>query len=118
MSDTTYTGKVKWFNKKSGYGFITVACNCEKKGTDYFVHHSSIKLSGDQYKYLVEGEYVEFKLVDSENDNYKYQCDQVSGINGGSLMCETINNKPKYVHKTEYVDKQVKNKHAKYTSKS
>ena len=31
-------GKVKWYDIKKGYGFIT-----GEDGTDFFVHHSDIK---------------------------------------------------------------------------
>ena len=54
-------GCVKWFNNKAGYGFITVT-DGSKAGSDIFVHHSSIQIDTEQYKYLVQGEYVEFSL--------------------------------------------------------
>ena len=51
-------GRVKWFNNKAGYGFITIT-DGTLSGTDVFVHHSSIKLQSEQqYRYLVQGEYV------------------------------------------------------------
>ena len=81
-------GRVKWFNNKVGYGFITT-CDEEKK--DVFVHHSSIHVQTHQYKYLVEGEYVHFTLSDSTNTEHKHLATEVSGINGGKLMCETRN---------------------------
>lgn len=59
-TDTTlYTGQVKWFNSKSGYGFITIKSDCPKKDSDIFVHYTNITTSS-QYKYLMQGEYVEF----------------------------------------------------------
>ena len=57
-----YTGKVKWFNNKSGFGFITVVNECELSGKDIFAHHSSIVVKENIYKYLVQGEYVEFTI--------------------------------------------------------
>jgi len=83
-----YTGRVKWFNNKAGYGFVTVT-DGPKAGTDVFVHHSSIKVDGELYKYLVQGEYVEFSLLSSTSDNHEFQAGDVSGIKGGKLMCET-----------------------------
>ena len=87
----THLGRVKWFNNKAGYGFITVTDGV-KSGSDVFVHHSSIVVSQEQYRYLVQGEYVTLKLVHSpEGAQHEYQAGEVSGINGGKLMCETRN---------------------------
>jgi CspA family cold shock protein len=82
------TGRVKWFNSKAGYGFITIT-DGPKSGTDVFVHHSAIKVVSEQYKYLVQGEYVEFSLTDTTKDNHEFQAVDVCGIKGGKLMCET-----------------------------
>ena len=49
-------GKVKWFDNKKGYGFIT-----PEDGKDVFVHHTAIQ--GDGYKTLAEGQDVEFDIV-------------------------------------------------------
>lgn len=46
-------GKVKWFDAKKGYGFITT-----EEGKDIFVHFSAIE--GEGYKSLQEGDSVEF----------------------------------------------------------
>ncbi len=91
MTDTErYTGRVKWFNNKAGYGFITVT-DGSKAGSDIFVHHSSIKIDTEQYKYLVQGEYVDFNLTAVASSSHEYQAGDVSGIKGGKLMCETRN---------------------------
>ena len=89
-SDETLTGRVKWFNNKTGFGFITVT-DGSKVGTDVFVHHSAIKVDAEQYRYLVQGEYVEFSLVATAGGGYDFQAGNVSGIKGGKLMCETRN---------------------------
>lgn len=52
MSDKI-RGKVKWFNKEKGFGFI------ESSGKDYFVHFSAIQNNG--FKTLPEATYVRFK---------------------------------------------------------
>ena len=83
-------GCVKWFNNKSGYGFITVTGGTST-GKDIFVHHSAINVQTPQYKYLVQGEYVEFHLEKTTSGNHEYQATNVIGINGGQLMCETRN---------------------------
>ena len=92
---TVYHGRVKWFNNKAGYGFITIIDGPtagDKVGMDVFSHHSAICVSEEQYKYLVQGEYVEFVLstVESGKD-YKYQSANIRGVNGGNLLCETRN---------------------------
>ena len=88
MSTERFTGRVKWFNNKAGYGFITVT-DGPKSGTDVFVHHSAIRVDSEQYKYLVQGEYIEFSFSDTKTDTHQFQAGEVSGINGGKLMCET-----------------------------
>lgn len=82
------TGKVKWFNNKSGFGFVT-AVEGELKDSDVFVHFSSINVPDEQYKYLVQGEYVDFELSKSEKSEHEYHAVNISGVKGGSLMCET-----------------------------
>lgn len=52
-------GKVKWFNNKKGYGFVTSG-----DGKDVFVHYSDIEASG--FKTLKEGQDVTFELIESE----------------------------------------------------
>ena len=61
-----------------------------------FVHHSAIKVSQEQYRYLVQGEYVEFVLsriaatgADAAASKHEFQAVDVSGVKGGKLICET-----------------------------
>jgi CspA family cold shock protein len=49
-------GKVKWFNAKKGYGFIST-----EEGKDVFVHHKEIQSEG--FRTLREGEEVEFDIA-------------------------------------------------------
>lgn len=85
----TNQGKVKWFNNKSGYGFISLINPEDETLTDVFVHHSSLHVSSEIYKYLVQGEYVEFVVEKIKNRSHEYQASNVTGIGGGDLMCET-----------------------------
>ncbi|MGZ3494264.1 MAG: cold-shock protein [Thermodesulfobacteriota bacterium] len=48
-------GRVKWFNEKKGFGFIS-----RDDGNDVFVHFSAIKRDG--FKSLYEGDEVEFEV--------------------------------------------------------
>ena len=73
-------GTVKWFNNAKGYGFITQdQSNGETAQTaapdDIFVHYRNIR--GDGFKSLVEGQKVEFELLQGEKG---YQAEDVSGI--------------------------------------
>lgn len=79
-------GQVKWFNNKAGYGFITT--NDESK-KDIFTHYSNIQVDNTQYKYLVQGEYVEFEMSSSNNEKHEIQATNITGIQKGKLMCET-----------------------------
>jgi CspA family cold shock protein len=48
-------GRVKWFNEKKGFGFIS-----KDDGNDVFVHFSAIQRDG--FKSLDEGDEVEFEV--------------------------------------------------------
>lgn len=87
-SEVRQTGRVKWFNVKHGYGFIT-PINSDLN--DIFVHHTSLSVRADQYKYLTEGEYVNFNLEEVESSEHKYHAVDVTGISRGFLLCETKN---------------------------
>jgi len=82
------TGMVKWFNNKTGYGFIT-ACEGEQKGKDIFVHYTSIQVENPQYRFLTQGEYVDFSLVKSDTEKYEYLAKNITGVKGGPILCES-----------------------------
>ena len=90
-----YVGYVKWYRVKSGYGFIHILSPNAPNGLkDLFVHHSALVVKNPQYNFLVQGEYVEFKLIDATNshgdiaNNHIYQASNVTGILGGKLFCD------------------------------
>jgi len=49
-------GKVKWFDSKKGYGFVSN----ESDNKDYFVHFSEIQ--SEDFKTLTEGQEVTFEI--------------------------------------------------------
>ncbi|MDP2652828.1 MAG: cold-shock protein [Candidatus Omnitrophota bacterium] len=65
-------GKVKWFNNKKGYGFIS-----SESGEDVFVHFSEIQGAG--YKSLDEGQEVEFEV---EKDSKGLKAKKVNKVGG------------------------------------
>lgn len=77
---------VKWFDSKKGWGF---ASTLDESARDIFVHHKAITVAKEQYRYLVQGEYVELDIVETTEGQHQYQAGNVSGIRGGALMCET-----------------------------
>jgi cold shock CspA family protein len=91
-----YRGRVKWFQPRKGFGFITLRTGETNEDgtpetTDIFVYHKGLKVAVEQYRYLMEGEYVEFNLGKSDNTSQVCQAVNVRGIDGGMLMCETQN---------------------------
>lgn len=55
-TDASFKGKVKWFNKEKGYGFLL-----SDDGGEYFVHISKVK---DRHE-LNNDDRVEFKLIET-----------------------------------------------------
>ena len=56
-------GRIKWFDNKKGYGFITV-----DGMEDIFVHYSNIE--GDGFKTLRDGEDVQCEVIEGEKGLY------------------------------------------------
>ena len=50
------TGRVKWFNERKGFGFITP----DDGSDDLFVHHTEIQADG--YRSLREDQEVEYEV--------------------------------------------------------
>jgi len=119
MVDTTtnqFVGKVKWFNNKSGYGFITFI-NSKEKDKDIFAHHSSLNVKDEIYKYLVQGEYVEFNMQKMTTGDHEYQAINIKGICQNDLMCETRSKNHDNTRSSEYVTVRSKRNHVSQKSK-
>ena len=89
--NTRQVGRVKWFNNQSGYGFITYT-NTTGSEEDVFVHHSALVTGGDQFRYLVQGEYVEFETtqVEKSDSSPRIVAKDVRGMNGGMLSARLV----------------------------
>lgn len=87
MSAERKIGNVKWFNNKAGFGFITMGENTDSP-KDVFAHYSNINVKNSQYKYLVQGEYVEFELTPTPDSEHEFQATGITGIQGGATLCE------------------------------
>lgn len=98
-----FVGKVKWFNNKSGYGFITFINSNEHKDKDIFAHHSSLNVKDEIYKYLVQGEYVEFEVQKMSTGEHEFQAVNIKGISQNDLMCETRHKNRDNAKSSEYV---------------
>ncbi len=82
-----HLGRVKWFNSKLGYGFITTSLNNEDH--DIFIHQSNIHPTQSRYRTLREGEYVSLNVSESGETR---QAIDVTGVNGGPLNCDLERN--------------------------
>jgi cold shock CspA family protein len=74
MNMAMYTGSVKWFDVKKGFGFITPDDGSE----DVFVHQTGIHAEG--FRSLGEAEKVEYEVVEAPNG--KTKAVNVTGPNG------------------------------------
>ena len=97
MTENRRTARVKWFNPKAGYGFLTDTASAE----DIFVHHSGIQPQTSQYRTLTTGEYVSFTVKEATNENERNQAVTVTGVHGGPLMCDQYSKKRQYANYDE-----------------
>lgn len=80
--ENRFLGRVKWFNPRSGFGFVTRVDD----DSDVFVHHSGLVPNNECFKTLYTGEYVEMEITTDEHG--KHFASNVRGPKGGDLMCE------------------------------
>lgn len=80
-----YDGRCKWFNDRSGYGFLVIDSG-DSMGKDVFVHYTGIDPIHSSYKTLISGEYLTFNTINGVKD---IQAIDVTGYRGGSMMCDT-----------------------------
>jgi len=106
-----YTGQVKWFNNKIGYGFITILKHNNQDTKDVFVHHMNICPVESNYRTLKLGEYVEFELDTNCEGQHSEQAVKVTGIMGNELQCDFIHrlNKKKKFSKSKEEDDSTNN---------
>jgi cold shock CspA family protein len=94
VTNESYVGQIKWFNNRIGYGFITIISESTRRGEDIFVHQQHITPKTSEYRSLQQGEYVSFQLgnpdTNSESAKHATQAINVTGVFGGSLMCDQL----------------------------
>merc|ERR1712098_581436 len=86
--EVRFLGRVKWFNNKLGYGFITYIL--EEKELDVFCHHTQISPQNAGFRTLYTGEYVEFSLGKC-SDKDDFQAENITGPAHGPLMSDCRN---------------------------
>jgi cold shock CspA family protein len=83
-------GKVLWFDRKIGYGFIKVVSETENKGKELFSHYSQL-VSDNPRKYLLPDETVSLDIEHNpeEEEKKRYSCKNITGVFGSTLMCDS-----------------------------
>lgn len=94
-----FIGKVNWFDKNLGYGFIDILNNNNQFSiSNAFIHYTNIN-SLSQIKLLYPGEYVSCDL-NYDDTNNKLSANNVTGVFGNKLLIE--NDTYKYtIHRKE-----------------
>lgn len=95
---TLLLGRVKWFNDRRGYGYITCISPGSFAEQDIFVHHTNIRPQEKSYRTLNVNEYVQFRLGDADlcydddqnlvETDHQHQATDVTGVFGGPLLCD------------------------------
>lgn len=83
-------GKVQWFDKKKGYGFVKIVDpESDYHNTDVFVHYTSIVCESD-FKILYPGETVSMNVEKNSDggEGKEFVTSNVTGIFGTSLIVD------------------------------
>ena len=65
---------------------------------DVFVHHTGIQPINSQYRTLTTGEYVSFVLKPPSSDGEREQAIEVTGVNGGPLLCDQYSRRKAFLN--------------------
>ena len=108
MTENNYNGRVQWFNKRRGYGFIKVLSDDEYNDKDLFCHYSNINTTN--YKTLFPGEYVSFNIL--KNDDGREICINITGCFGGPLLIDNETNTYRIIPKKNLDNEHFNNRHS------
>jgi hypothetical protein len=67
-----------------------------------------LNVKDEIYKYLVQGEYVEFEVQKMTTGEHEYQAINIKGIGQNDLMCETRSKNMDNVRGNEFVSARPK----------
>ena len=89
-------GKVIWFDKNKGYGFLRVISETNNLDKEVFIHYSNI-LSELPYKKLFPGECVSLTIIHNpDTEGKEYSCRDVDRCLWYKNSCARM---MKYIHK-------------------
>ena len=88
--ETKWNARCKWFNRQSGWGFLVLTeSGGDYAGDEIFVHYNTLQCTRDVFRYLTAGEYVSVTIGTTDDAKRPWQALQVTGIDGGILLCES-----------------------------
>jgi len=79
-------GRVKWYDAVKKFGFISGLCSANQP-EDLFVHFSELSSRKGHPAVLYTGEYVEYRVLDANDESQQAKAVNVTGIGGGPLLC-------------------------------
>ena len=108
-SEDSLVGRVNWFNRRKGFGFITVVTpNVKLTNTDVFFHFSEIKT--DNFKIVYPGEYVSFTLgINDTDQENRTICKEITGVYGNELLTDNEKYNVRIIEKRNNDNKNISN---------